>query len=291
MVAVKSESFGLAAKLTAENTAIVLDSTTGLRAPGERHPNWHGIPLYLRLGEDVFRDGIDMQAAEFFRRLRESEEQPRSSQPSAGDFAVLYESLAGFERILSVHISSKLSGTCESARIAAAETEGRVTVFDSASVSAGIVLLAEAVQRRLEAGTTDAELADAVERHLEAARFVYTLDSLEYLVRGGRVGKAAGLASQVLATKPVIEIRGGENVPVKRVRGRAQALRELSRAFAESGAEDGTVGIVHADARADAERLASAVRESRPDVAVELFEFSPVIGTNTGPGAVALAWR
>ena len=278
-------------RLTAENTAIVLDSTAGLPTPSERHANWRLIPLYLRLGDDVLFDGIDMESAEFFRRMRTSEEQPRSSQPSAGDFSALYESLGDFERIVSVHISSKLSGTCESARMAAAEAGGRVTVVDSRSVAAGIVLLADALQQRLDAGTTDVELEQVAEEHRRVARFVCTLESLDFLVRGGRVGKAAGLASQLLDTKPVIEVRDGENVPVKRVRGRAKALAELTRVFAASGAADGTVGVVHADARVDAEGVAAAVREARPHVGVELFEFSPVIGTNTGPGAVALAWR
>ena len=95
-------------RLTAENTAIVLDSTAGLPTPSERHANWRLIPLYLRLGDDVLLDGIDMEPAEFFRRMRTSEEQPRSSQPSAGDFSALYERLGDFERIVSVHISSTL---------------------------------------------------------------------------------------------------------------------------------------------------------------------------------------
>ena len=287
-----SESGRLPPTLTAANTAIVLDSTAGLASPGERHPNWGFVPLYVRLGDETFRDIVEIGPEEFFRRVRASDLQPRSSQPSPGDFAAVYQSLAGYERIVSLHISEKLSGTCQSARIAAADQGGRVTVVDSGTVSAGIVLLAEALQERLKAGTTDEELGAVAERHRREGRFVYTLETLEYLIRGGRVGRAAGLASQLLDAKPVIEIREGENAPVKRVRGRAKALAELGRLFADSTRDEspGRAAVAHADALADAERVAADVRALAPGLSVELFEFSPVIATNAGPGAVGLAW-
>ena len=286
------ESGPLPPTLTAENTAIVLDSTAGLVRPGDRHANWRLVPLYLRLGDETLIDLVEIGPDEFFSRMRASAEQPRSSQPSPGDFAAVYESLSDYERILSIHISEKLSGTCQSAHVAAADQGGRVTVVDSQTVAAGIVLLAEALQERLEAGTSDEELALAVEQHRRGARFVYTLRTLDYLVRGGRVGRAAGLASQLLDTKPVIEIREGENAPVKRVRGRAKALAELERLVAASVREAGVgrAAVVHADALSEAERVAGEVRKLVPGPAVELLEFSPVIATNTGPGAVGVAW-
>ncbi|HET9214719.1 MAG TPA: DegV family protein [Gaiellaceae bacterium] len=278
--------------LTAENTAIVLDSTAGLASPGDRHANWRLVPLYLRLGDETFLDVVEIGPDEFFRRMRASAEQPRSSQPSPGDFSAVYESLSDYERIVSIHISEKLSGTCQSAHLAAAGQDGRVTVVDSQTVAAGIVLLAEALQERLERGTSDEELAVAVEEHRRNARFVYTLQTLDYLVRGGRVGRAAGLASQLLDTKPVIEIREGENAPVKRVRGRAKALAELERLLAASVREAGVAraAVVHAEAPSEGERVAGEVRRLVPGLAVELFEFSPVVATNTGPGAVGVAW-
>lgn len=286
------ESGALASTLTSTNTAIVLDSTAGLASPSERHSNWRFVPLYLRLGDETFLDMVEIGPEEFFRRMRMSGGQPRSSQPSPGDFAAVYESLSRYERIVSLHISEKLSGTCQSARIAAADHGGRVMVVDSGTVSAGIVLLAEALQDRLEVGTSDEEIGRVVERHRRDGRFVYTLETLEYLIRGGRVGRAAGLASQLLAAKPMIEIREGENSPVKRVRGRAKALAELEHLFDTSTLHQrpARAAIAHADALADAERVAEGVRRLAPGLSVELFEFSPVIATNTGPGAVGLAW-
>ncbi len=286
------ESGPLPPTLTAENTAIVLDSTAGLASPGDRHANWRLVPLYLRLGDEIFLDIVELGPDEFFRRMRAAPEQPRSSQPSPGDFSAVYESLSDYERILSIHISEKLSGTCQSAHLAAADGGGRVTVVDSQTVAAGIVLLAEALQERLEAGTSDEELAAVVDEHRREGRFVYTLQTLDYLVRGGRVGRAAGLASQLLDTKPVIEIREGENAPVKRVRGRAKALAELERLFADSvrDADVGRAAVVHADAPSEAERVAGEVRTLAPGLAVDVLEFSPVIATNTGPGAVGVAW-
>jgi DegV family protein with EDD domain len=205
----------------------------------------------------------------------------------------MFESLAGYERILAVTVSSRLSGIHGSARIAAEDEGERVLLIDSGLVSGGTVLLADALQRRLERGTDEEELLRVVERFRERARFVYTLETLEYLARGGRIGRAAALAGGLLNTRPVIELREGENVPRKRVRGRARSLGELERVFV-GDAVDGPelhVGVVHADARAEAERLEQRVRELRPGASFDLVtSFGPALGSHLGPGAIGLYW-
>jgi len=280
--------------LSSETTAVVLDSTADLPDPAARHPNWRLVPLYVRFGDETLRDHVELAAVDFYDRLRASDVQPQSSQPTPADFERAFAELEGFERILCVLISGKLSGTAESARLAAQATgDERVTVIDSASVSGGVVILADAIQRRLERGTTDEEIAEVVERFKRESTILFTVDTLDYLVRGGRVGKAAGLAGQLLSVKPILAIDGGEVEPLKRVRGRAKALAELVRLF-EDGTEDDPalhVGVAHADAEAELATLVARIRELRPQASLD-FEalLGPVIGTHGGPGTIGLFW-
>jgi fatty acid kinase fatty acid binding subunit len=280
-------------RLSSETTAVVLDSTADLPNPAERHPNWRLVPLYVRFGDETFRDHVDLSAEEFYRRLRAAASQPATSQPTPADFAGIFEELGSYERVLCVLISGRLSGTVESARLAAREVGNRVRVIDSLSVSGGAVILADAIQRRLERGTTDEELDELVERFHRESGLLFTVDTLDYLVRGGRVGKAAGLAGSLLSVKPILSIRNGEVEPLKRVRGRSKALTELERLFVESTEDAPTlhVGVAHADTRDEADDLAGRVRRARPQAS---FDFDamlgPVIGTHGGPGTLGLFW-
>jgi DegV family protein with EDD domain len=282
-------------RLSAENTAVVLDSTADLPSPQERHPSWRMVPLYVQFGTETFRDYVDLSSDDFYRRLRSSAEAPRTSQPTPNDFAAVFDSLTGeYERILCLVIPEKLSGTAESARRAAeALGDGKVRVIDSGSASGGIVILADALQRRLDAGTTDDELDALVQRFRSDAGLLFTVDTLEYLIRGGRVGKAAGLAGQLLNVKPILAIEDGQVVPVKRVRGRAKAIAEFERLFTE-GSTDGPnlhVGIAHAEAQAEAQDLARRIERARPSAAVDFFgTLGPVVGTHAGPGTLGLFW-
>ena len=145
-------------RLSAENTAVVLDSTADYPKGPERFPNWRAVPLYVRFGDESFRDYVELGPHEFYERLRSASELPTTSQPTPGDFLAVYEELAAYDRVLSLHIPLKMSGTVESARRAGEELGGgKVRAIDSGTVSAGLALLALAVQRRLEQGTTDEE--------------------------------------------------------------------------------------------------------------------------------------
>jgi DegV family protein with EDD domain len=280
--------------LSAENTAVVLDSTADLSDPQARHPNWRLVPLYVRFGEETFREYVDISEAEFYRRLRESKDPPKSSQPSPADFQQVFESLSDFEQVLCVTLSAKISGTYESARLAAENTgDGRVRVLDSGVASGGTVILADAIQRRLEQGTDDAEIEALVERFRRERGLLFTVDTLEYLIRGGRIGKAAGLAGQLLSVKPILVFDDGEVAPFKRVRGRGKAIAELEKIFVE-GSEDSPdlhVGVGHAEAQEDAEGLVRHVQEARPSATLDIVTtLGPVIGTHGGPGTLGLFW-
>jgi DegV family protein with EDD domain len=281
-------------QLTAENTAIVVDSTADFPEAPQRFPNWRVVPLYVRFGNESYRDYVELEPEAFYARLRSAAETPSTSQPTPGDFLAAYEELAGYERILSLHIAGKLSGTIESARTAARLLDDdRVRTIDSESASAAIAMLGLAIQRRLEHGTSDEEVDELVARYRREAGLLFTVETLEYLARGGRIGRARAWAGELLNIKPILSIKEGEVLPVKRVRGNRKAFGEFATSF-ETGTRDVPtvrVGIAHADAPERAEALRKMVRHTRPAAELELVTtLGPVVGAHAGPGTVGLFW-
>ena len=281
-------------ELTAENTAIVVDSTADFPEAPQRFPNWRVVPLYVRFGEESYRDYVELEPEEFYARLRTASETPTTSQPTPGDFLATYEELGGYERILSLHIAAKLSGTIESARAAAQVLGGdRVRAIDSQSASAAIAMLGLAIQRRLERGTSDEEVDTLVERYRRETGLLFTVDTLEYLARGGRIGRARAWAGELLNIKPILSIRDGEVLPVKRVRGNRKAFLEFASAFEAATSDVPTLraGIAHAEAPERAEALVELVGRSRPQAEIELVTtLGPVVGAHAGPGTVGFFW-
>jgi DegV family protein with EDD domain len=279
--------------LTAENTAIVLDSTADFPEAPDRFPNWRVVPLYVRFGAESYRDYVDIGPAEFYERLRTSNDLPTTSQPTPQDFLAAYEELGRYERVFSLHVSAKLSGTFASAESAAGPSGGRVRVVDTATASAAIAMLGLAIQRRLESGTTDAELDALIDLFKRDSGLIFTLDTLEFLARGGRIGRASSWAGQLLHIKPILTLADGEVLPIKRVRGNRKAIQEFASAFTE-GTADGPglrVGIAHAEAPERMAALEELVKDIRPLVEIEIATtLGPVVGTHAGPGTVGLFW-
>jgi DegV family protein with EDD domain len=280
--------------LTAANTAIVLDSTADFPDAAEHFPNWRVVPLYVNFGTDSFRDGVELTSEQFYERLRTSTQTPTTSQPTPADFLACYTELAGYERILSLHLAANLSGTFQSAGIAAAELgDGRVRTIDTETASAGITLLALAIQRRLEHGTTDEEVDELVARYTKEHGMLFTVDTLEFLARGGRIGRAKAFAGELLHVKPILAIRHGEVIPVKRVRGARKAFQEFVDALkSETKDEPGLrVGIAHATAPERAVELTKMVRDLRPQATIDIeTSLGAVLGTHAGPGTVGFFW-
>jgi len=281
--------------LTAANTAVVLDSTADFPEAPQRFPNFRVVPLYVRFGDESYRDYIDITPERFYERLTTATELPTTSQPTPGDFLGVYEELApSYERILSLQISSTLSGTFASAETAAATLGGdRVRVIDTRTVSASLALLSMGVQRRLERGTTDEEIDAFVERYAREHKLLFTVNTLEYLAKGGRIGRAAALAGNLLNVKPILTIRDGEVVPLKKVRGSHKAFLEF-RALFESTTSDSPnlkVGIAQAVAPERLEALRELVEHVRPHARLEIATtLGAVVGTHAGPGTVGFFW-
>lgn len=280
-------------QLTAANTAIVVDSTADFPEPQERFSNWRMVPLYVRFGDESYKDYVELGPDEFYARLRTAADLPTTSQPTPGDFLAAYEQLGAYERIYSLHIAAKLSGTFESARTAASELGDKVRMVDTETASAAITMLGLAIQRRLERGTTDEEIVGLVERYKDGHRLLFTVDTLEFLAKGGRIGRAAKFAGQMLHIKPILTIDDGEVLPLKRVRGNQKAMQEFVSQFTEgSTGEPGLrVGIAHADAPERAEALVKMVRDVRPHAEIEtVTTLGAVVGTHAGPGTVGFFW-
>jgi DegV family protein with EDD domain len=280
--------------LTADNTAIVVDSTADFPDAAERFPNWRVVPLYVNFGTESFRDGVDLDATQFYERLKSSPTLPTTSQPTPADFLACYRELGAYERILSIHIASKLSGTFQSAGIAAAELgDGRVRTIDSETASAAITMLGLAVQRRLERGTTDEEIDALAERYRDTHGLLFTVDTLEFLARGGRIGRAKAFAGQLMNVKPILAIVDGEVIPVKRVRGNRKAFQEFVDALDTRTSDVPTlhIGIAHADAPERMAELEKMVRDRRPQAQIEAeASLGAVVGTHSGPGCVGFFW-
>jgi DegV family protein with EDD domain len=187
-----------------------------------------------------------------------------------------------------------LSGTVESARRAAEELgDGRVRAIDTGTISAGLALLALAVQRLLERGTTDEEADALVERFQREGRVIWTVETFEFLAKGGRIGKAAAMAGTLLKIKPILGIENGEVVPRKRVRGAHKAFLEFAETFEGESRDRPSlrVGIAHADAPDRLAALRELVGRTRPQAQIEVETMlGAVVGTHSGPGAVGLFW-
>ncbi len=280
--------------LTVDSAAVVIDSTADFPEGPRRFRNWRMVPLYVRLGDRVYRDHVDLSGEDFYRWLRRGGELPTTAQPTPADFLQVYQELGSYARIYSLHLAATFSGTYESARAASSELgEGRVRVVDTGSVSAGVALLALAVQRRLERGASEEEIEALIARFVGDIRVVFTVETLEYLARGGRIGRASAWAGGLLRVKPILTIAQGEVAPRARVRGSRRALGELERALVEGSSDEPglRVGIVHADAPEREQAVRDMVARARPSATIEVRSLlGPVVGTHVGPGTVGLFW-
>jgi DegV family protein with EDD domain len=282
-------------ELTRENTALVLDSTADFPEAPQRYPNMRVVPLYVRFGEESYRDYEDLGPDAFYDRLRGAATLPTTSQPTPQDFLSVYEQLGAYERIFSIHIASNLSGTYASAGLAAQELGGdRVRLIDSRTASAAIAMLALAIERLLERGTTDEEVDELAARYARDAGLLFTVDTLEFLARGGRIGRARALAGQLLNVKPILTITNGEVVPLTRVRGWGRAMAEFAARFESTTSADSTglrVGFAHAQALERLVALEEVVRHVRPRAEIEhVTTLGAVVGTHAGPGTVGFFW-
>lgn len=271
---------------------LVTDSGANLPPALARQLDVTVVPLSVIFGEDSYREGVEITDEQFYSLLRNSPELPRTSQPSPHDFADVYRRLldAGHE-VLCITLSKDLSGTYNSAVQGAAMFENApITVVDSRFVSAGQALLVIAAARALELGATRQQAAAFVEALIPQVMLLFTLDTLEYLRRGGRIGGASALLGTMLRIKPVLQITDGHVEPFDRVRRRQRALERMAEAARDRfGDQPVWVGLAHAEAEEDFRMLRDLVTgQLNVDYLLET-KVGPVVGTHGGPGVVGMA--
>ncbi|MBX6342464.1 MAG: DegV family protein, partial [Thermomicrobiaceae bacterium] len=210
--------------------AVVTDSTADIPPELIQRYGIHVVPLTVRLGGEVFEDRVTITPGEFMRRLQSCDEFPTTSQPSVGRFQQVYNALAEeHDGIVSIHLSSRLSGTYQSARLARDTINGRlpIAVIDSRSASMGLGFAVLHAARLAREGRSLDEVKQAAERALEATHVMFLLDTLEYLRRGGRIGRAAEIVGSILQLKPLLRLDEGIVVPFARTRTRPKATAGL----------------------------------------------------------------
>jgi DAK2 domain fusion protein YloV len=274
----------------AATAAIVLDSTADLPDPQTLHPHWRSVPLTVSFGDRDYADGVDIDSDGFYDLLRRSAEHPQTSAPSPGAYQQAFAQVADCARVFVMPISSKVSASYQSA-VTAAQDDARVTVLDGRSVSAGTVMLAEGVQRLIDAG----EPTDAIEAWLDGAgdrmRLLVGVTTLEYLERGGRISHTQRLLGDAFGVKTLLTMRDGEVVKYKTTRGVAGIWREFERFIQAEAPADRPVhvGIAHAQAPEAAARLSELVVRLRPEAEIErVCSIGAVVGAHSGPGAFGL---
>ena len=275
---------------------IVTDSTCDLRPEELSALDVVAVPLTVHFAEESFRDWVDLTPEEFYPRLKAFSGQPTTSQPSPADFTAAYRTLAelGVEEIVSIHLSAALSGTYESAMLAATTSPVPVRVVDGKRASHGTAMIvkaaAEARLKGLDAPGIEARAIEVA----SSVRLYFLLDTLDNLVKGGRAGKATGLAASLLNIKPVLRVNDdGIIEPFKKVKGRSKAIAALAQHVAEDAAANGRmrITVLHACCAEDAALLETAIRDSGADVEWDGHGvIGAVVGVYTGPGAVGCAY-
>ncbi len=282
---------------------VITDSTADLPASLAREHDIRVVPLVVRFGDRIFRDGVDISPREFYDLLEGGTDHPVSSPPTAGEFLQLYRDLAPGHDLVSVHISGTLSETSLHAAQAlesggdellarAGEAEPAVIeVVDSRQVSLGLGLLALFAARLARRRRGAPEIAGRLRAMGDRVQVLFVVDTLEYLARGGRIGKARAWMGGLLGIKPILGVAEGEVVPVDRVRGGRAAHPRMLQLFKEriDPSRPVIAGVAHAKAPVWADRL-RALLEAELDVRECLVaEMGPVVGTHAGPGTVGAA--
>ncbi len=271
---------------------IVTDSTADM--PPDLAKRWgiSVIPLKVHFGDEVYSDGVDITSDQFFEKLVTSRVHPSTSQPSVGEFLELYKGLsADGSPIVSIHISDKLSGTMNSARQAkeAMGPAARIKVIDTTQASMGIGIVALEAAKAAKAGASFEDVVARAKAIIPRVQIYFVVDTLEYLAKGGRIGKAQAFLGNLLSVKPVLVVKDGEVGPLERVRTRDRALARLIE-LAEAEKPIASAVVLHATTPKDAEMLKENLQKLvQPGGEVLVTHFGAVIGTHAGPGTIGFA--
>ena len=268
---------------------VVTDSTADLRPAVQERFGLGMVPLIVNWDGQTFRDKLDLTTADFYQRLRTSKTLPKTGAPSLAAFeAAFREQLKTHDAVISLNIASRLSATYDVARKAAESVDPRcISVVDTGTVSICLGWLAEMAATLAQQGVESAEIVSRLEETRGRMRILALVETLEFLQRGGRIGRAAALAGTLLSVKPILSVRDGEVAPVERVRTMNGALRRLVELAVGLGPAE-RVGVVDGDSETNATEVARQLAVHYPDLTIDRGELGPVVGTHGGPGVVGV---
>lgn len=275
--------------MSPEKIAIVTDSTADLPLESAERFGVHVIPLKIIFGNKSYRDGIDITSNEFYRKLQEEEKLPKTSQPTPYEFEHLYKRLLqGHDKIISIHLSRGLSGTVDAARHAATQFGDKVKVWDSKSISLGIGLQVLNAVEAVHKGLGIDAIMEKLTRARENTEVLFTLNTLEYLQKGGRIGKVTALLGSILNIKPIVRVIDGIYHPCGKSRSQKGALKLMIKKLQEIVNERKVtlLGVAHGAAHSAAKYIKQEL-EDIFNIRAEIFtQVGPGIGVHTGPGTV-----
>lgn len=271
--------------------AIVTDSTSDLSAELRERHHIISVPLYVLFGGEMHRDGIDIKLGQLFKGVKEGQKIPSTSQPSPAEFAAVYtEALKSADEVLSLHISEKLSGTAGSARLAAQDFDGKVTVLDTNTTSMALGMMAVRAAELAQAGKSMAEIVAELEKVKAKGYIVFTVETLDFLRRNGRIGGAQALLGGLLNIKPILAVKGGRVESSGRERGQKKATANLvgqARDYIAKFGPSRFAFMMTPGGDANVAELRSGLTgldyEDRGT-----FDFGAVVGTHLGPGSYGI---
>ena len=271
---------------------IVTDSTADLKPEVIEKYNLHVVPLTIQIGGKTYLDRVDLDPESFLELMKNSDEMPKSSQPAPGVFKELYDELGrNGDQVLSIHMTGGMSGTVESAKTAAQLTDSDVTVIDSRYISHALSVQGFEAADMAKAGKSMDEIVARVEQIRLNTKLFVVVDTLDNLVKGGRIGKGRALLGSLMKIKPIASLDDGEYTPVAKVRSHKQVVEYLMKDFVDrtAGKIVKGVGIAQANGLAMAEPLREKIKETGfTDIK---FDFTtPVISTHTGIGAIGFMY-
>jgi DegV family protein with EDD domain len=252
------------------------------------------VPLKVHFGNDTYRDGVSLHADHFYELLAQSSVLPTTSQPSPVDFIEMYKKIMEEPdvKIISIHISSELSGTYQSAVLAKSllNDDADITTIDSRSASYGMGGIVVAAAEAAKQGKSKEEILALIQKLTEQSKLYFLVDTLEYMQKGGRIGKAAALLGSLLKIKPILSVEQGEAVSVEKVRGHKAAVNRIIELFKqkEMAASKVRVMIAHSNAVEAAQHFGTLIQENFQLSSLSYTVLGPVIGTHVGPGTVAV---
>jgi DegV family protein with EDD domain len=275
------------------NVKIVADSTSDLPAEVVRELGIAVVPALVQFGDKVYQDGIDLSTDEFYRRLQSSSVMPKTSAPSPGTFKEVYSRLAQeADAIVSIHVSAKMSATYDAARVGSMDLKCPISIIDSqtASMACGllVILAASAAREGASFSDIDALVRAAVPRTVTFGVF----GTLEYLYRGGRIGRAQAFLGSILKLNPILAIQAGEILPIARVRTRPKAIERLCEIIRDLGIPQ-EMSIMSTTEPEEAEALAQRLAPIFPPERMYRASIGPAVGTYVGPRAVGVSviWK